>query len=86
MQRVITLHPIRYMSKLFTDTIHKTLKDTKGKSLYSLRHTFATTLIAKGIQPEVVSELMGHAHSTMTMNRYVKGYPIKVLKEAIDKL
>jgi integrase len=86
MQRIINLYPIRYMSKLFTDIIHRTLEDTQGKSLYSLRHTFATTLIAKDVSPEIVSELMGHSHSTMTMNRYVKGYPIATLKEAIDKL
>ena len=74
------------ISHFFSNLIHRTLEDPKGKSLYSLRHTFATTLIAKGVQPEVVSELMGHAHSTMTMNRYVKGYPVSTLKKAIDKL
>lgn len=75
-----------YISKRFKKDIDKLLESSEGKSLYSLRHTFATTLIANSVQPEVVSELMGHAHSTMTMNRYVKGFPIKVLKEAIDKL
>ncbi len=75
-----------WITKYFGRLVKRLLQYTEGKSLYSLRHTFATSLIAKGVQPEVVSELMGHAHSTMTMNRYVKGYPIKVLKEAIDKL
>jgi len=84
--RLLKLYPLRYMSKLFTDIIHRTLEETKGKSLYSLRHTFATQLISKGTSPEIVSELMGHSHNTMTMNRYVKGYPIAVLKEAIDRL
>ena len=80
-----SLKPDR-LTKSFTRIAKKVLKDTECKSLYSLRHTFATNLIANGVQPEVVSELMGHAHSTMTMNRYVKGYPIRVLKESIDCL
>jgi len=75
-----------YIGKRFKKDIERILDDTEGKSLYSLRHTFATNLIANGVQPEIVSELMGHAHSTMTMNRYVKGYPIKVLKDAVNAL
>ena len=75
-----------YISKRFKKDINRILEDNEGKSLYSLRHTFATDLIANGVQPEIVSELMGHAHSTMTMNRYVKGYPAETLKKAIDTL
>lgn len=74
----------------FQDRLNKLIKrnipNNENKSLYSLRHSFATSLISNDVRPEVVSELMGHAHSTMTMNRYVKGYPIEVLKEAIDCL
>lgn len=58
----------------------------KKKTLYSLRHSFATHLSATGIQVAIISELMGHAHSSMTMSRYSKGYPVKVLKDAIDGL
>lgn len=75
-----------YISKRFKKDITRILEDTQGKSLYSLRHSFATNLIANGVQPEIVSELMGHSHNSMTMNRYVKGYPLKVLKEAIATL
>lgn len=75
-----------YIGKRFKKDIKRILEDTEGKSLYSLRHTSTTDLIANGVQPEIVSELMGHAHSTMTMNRYVKGYPIRTLKEAIDTI
>lgn len=82
---VNNLKPER-LTKNFTRIAKNVLEDTECKSLYSLRHTFATNLVAKGVQPEIVSELMGHAHSTMTMSRYVKGYPLIVLKEAIDKL
>ncbi len=75
-----------YISKRFKKDIKRILEDTQGKSLYSLRHSFATNLIANSVQPEIVSELMGHSHNSMTMNRYVKGYPLKVLKKAIATL
>ncbi|WP_421715646.1 tyrosine-type recombinase/integrase [Arcobacter arenosus] len=75
-----------WISNSFSRLVKRSFKDTKGKSLYSLRHTFATNLIANKVNPEVISELMGHSHSTMTMSRYVKGYPIKTLREAIECL
>ncbi len=55
-------------------------------TLYSLRHSFATHLASKGIEPYVISELLGHTHKDMTLSRYVKGFPIKLLSEAINKL
>jgi integrase len=85
-QELINSYSQKYLTKKFTIIIHRHLEDTKSKSLYSLRHTFATTLIAKGVMPEIVSELMGHSHNTMTLNRYVKGFPIGTLKSAIDTL
>ena len=85
-QELLTSFGDGYITKRFSKLMQRHLQDTKNKSLYSLRHTFATNLIAKGVQPEIVSELMGHSHSTMTMNRYVKGYPVRVLKEAIERL
>lgn len=75
-----------YLSQYFARLIKLNLAETENKSLYSMRHTFATQLIAGGVAPEVVSELMGHAHSTMTMSRYVKSYPVDILSEAIEKL
>ena len=56
------------------------------ESLYSLRHSFVTDLINAKVDPSVVSELAGHSHRTMTLSRYSKGYDVKILKEAIDKL
>jgi len=61
-------------------------KSKEKKSLYSLRHTFATTLIQRGADASVVSELMGHSHTTMTLSRYSTGFSIKQLKEVIETL
>jgi integrase len=56
------------------------------KSAYSLRHTFGTRLRDVDVQPETISELMGHAHQTMTMGRYVKAPSPRRLLEAVSRL
>lgn len=40
-------------------------------SLHTLRHTFGSALIRKGIGIEVVSKLMGHANITITYKKYI---------------
>lgn len=40
-------------------------------TLHTLRHTFGSYLIRKGIRIEVVSKLMGHARITITYNKYI---------------
>ena len=44
----------------------------KGLSTHSLRHTFATRCIESGMQPIVLSKLMGHSDIRITLNTYVK--------------
>ena len=61
-------------------------KDKEKKSLYSFRHRFATVLIQKGADSSIVSELMGHAHSTMTLSRYSSGYSAKQLQQVVEML
>ena len=38
--------------------------------LYDLRHTCATLLLAAGENPKVVSERLGHANITLTLDTY----------------
>lgn len=40
-------------------------------TLHTLRHTFGSTLIRKGISIEIVSKLMGHANIMVTYNKYI---------------
>ena len=40
-------------------------------TLHTLRHTFGSTLIRRGIGVEIVSKLMGHANITITYNKYI---------------
>ncbi len=43
----------------------------KHITLHTLRHSFGSSLIRKGIDISVVSKLMGHANITITYNKYI---------------
>lgn len=43
----------------------------RDMNFHSLRHTYATMCIEKGFDPKALSELLGHADVSITMNRYV---------------
>ena len=49
----------------------KRAKITQDVTLHTLRHTFGSTLIRKGIGIEVVSKLMGHANINITYLKYI---------------
>ncbi len=53
--------------------------------LYDLRHTCATLLLSAGENPKVVSERLGHASITLTMDTYSHVLP-NMQKTATDKL
>ena len=40
-------------------------------TLHTLRHTFGSTLIRRGVGIEVISSIMGHANITITYNKYI---------------
>lgn len=43
----------------------------KGVHFHTLRHTFATRCIEAGVDVKSLSEILGHANTTITINRYV---------------
>ena len=45
--------------------------DIQGATYHTLRHTFATRCIEQGFDIKTLSEILGHANVTITMNRYV---------------
>lgn len=45
-------------------------KDRQPIGLHEARHTFASTLIAAGVNAKAITEAMGHASVTMTFDRY----------------
>jgi integrase len=51
---------------------------------HDLRHSAATILMAMGIHPKVVQELLGHSNIAMTLNIYSHVLP-SLQKEAMEK-
>ena len=43
----------------------------KNVTLHTLRHTYGSTLLRRGVPIEVVSSLMGHANISITYNKYI---------------
>lgn len=55
--------------------------------MYSLRRSFATTLLRNEIVETKAAQLMGHIKGqTMSYQRYASGHLIKKLKETIDTI
>lgn len=43
----------------------------RNVNFHLLRHTYATVCIENGFDPKILSELLGHADASITLNRYV---------------
>lgn len=81
-----TYKHLLWLARRVKKRITETIIDNKNKSLYSLRHSFATELISKNINPAIVSELMGHSQKSLTLSIYTKQFPLKILQESINLL
>lgn len=53
------------------DRIIKRTNIAEKVSLHTLRHTFGSVLVRRGVGIEIVSELMGHANITITYQKYI---------------
>lgn len=53
------------------DRLVKDTNITERVSLHTLRHTFGSVLVRRGVGIEIVSELMGHANITITYKKYI---------------
>jgi integrase len=60
-------------------------KEAEDITLYSLRHTAASVLLAGGVHVKAVSERLGHASTAFTMDTYVHSLPT-VQEQAAAKL
>lgn len=58
----------------------------KKHDFHSFRHTAATELKNAMVAPEVAASILGHLLNNITYDRYGKGYELKVLKNAVDKI
>lgn len=56
-----------------------------GFNFHALRHTFATRCIEVGVDPKVLSEILGHASVQITLDRYV--HPtLEAKRNCLEKL
>ena len=74
----------RNISRSFTGFIKSAGLPSKY-SLHTLRHTFATRLLEKGVSPKVVSDILGHKSITITLNLYSHVMP-SLKQDAVDLL
>lgn len=59
--------------------------DLSNHTFHALRHTFATRCIENGVDPKVLSEILGHASVQITLDRYV--HPsMDTKRESMEKL
>lgn len=61
--------PLRSYQKTFENILHKLNIPHRG--FHSLRHTFATRALERGMDVKTLSEVLGHKNPSVTLNRYV---------------
>lgn len=61
------------------------LAEIEGVSFHSLRHAFASRMIARGISSTVLASLMGHESSTITERRYIHLFDRERTDDAVRK-
>ena len=54
-------------------------------NFHLLRHTYATVCIENGFDPKTLSELLGHADASITLNRYVHS-SMQMKKKYVSRL
>lgn len=57
----------------------------KNVTFHTLRHTFATRCVEAGVEIKSLSEILGHANTTITLSRYVHS-SMELKRENIKKL
>lgn len=65
-----TLHNPRNLARSLENLVSRA-ELPENITLHTLRHTFGSALIRKGIGIEVVSDLLGHANIMITYNKYI---------------
>ncbi|MBR9827177.1 MAG: site-specific integrase [Oceanospirillales bacterium] len=72
-------------SKAFNRMI-RSLGISDKKVFHSFRHTFSDSLKNKEVQEAIVSDILGHHHSSMTFGNYGSSSKLSTMKSALEQL
>jgi integrase len=78
--------PVKALTTWFSRYRRSVGIDDKRKTFHSLRHNFRQALSEADVQDSVVSDLMGHADSSMTHGRYGTQASVARLRDAVERL
>ena len=75
-----SLYGTEYLSVVTNRIIEKSGVDIKGRKLgcHSFRHSLATNLLNQHVNINVISQILGHSNSNITVNTYIS-YDKKIL-------
>ena len=68
------------------DNVRKTFRSLmkacsiEGVTPHTCRHTAATKMVAAGVRPEIIKQILGHSDFSMTVNRYTHTQPADLVK------
>jgi len=82
--KVGTLLSARNIGRAYKSSLERT-KLPNTFNVHSTRHTFATRLLEKNVNPKIVSELLGHASIQITLDLYSHVLP-PVKHDAVNLL
>jgi integrase len=84
--KALELNKINWIRRLFNEKIKVKITSSKKKVLYSFRHTVASELKYLNVKSEIISEILGHTNSNITLDRYASRYSFEVLKKELDRI
>ena len=84
--KALELNKMNWIRRLFNEKIKVKITSSKKKVLYSFRHTVASELKYLNVKSEIISEILGHTNSNITLDRYASRYSFEVLKKEIDRI
>ena len=84
--KALELNKMNWIRRLFNEKIKVKITSSKKKVLYSFRHTIASELKYLNVKSEIISEILGHTNSNITLDRYASRYSFEVLKKEIDRI
>jgi integrase len=75
----------RNVRRAFKEVLESAKPKLPKMRIHDLRHTCATLLLAQGVHPKTVQEILGHSQISLTMDTYSTVVPT-VSRAAADQM